>query len=353
MEKRGQISVFLIIGISIVVLFGIFYYAKSYNAKSAIENAPEKTQSESDIVKAYVESCIKDIAEKALFDIISEQGGYIDIVANLRYGERGIINSPISPAYTQFQGKNVPYYLEAECDKYCYEEECTCSPAPCTPPLFPNCPPSDRVCAKWKCRRWVYKENLPNINVIEKKLANYIAIEFEDCFNLNVFSDIGLKVEKPVVNYRAVNFDFSRTAVNINVRANEEDTTVMLKYPIIITKGNTKTNLDSFIIALPIRLKALHDSSIDLVNNIKAKLNNDAAYRNTDFLTDAPYPLSASECSAFDKNGVTNVYIKTGDSGKKEVIQFVDFSTYQQYYLNSYIFQFAVKNIDVQGNCVG
>ena len=76
MEKRGQISVFLIIGISIVVLFGIFYYAKSYNAKSAIENAPEKTQSESDIVKAYVESCIKDIAEKALFDIISEQGGY-------------------------------------------------------------------------------------------------------------------------------------------------------------------------------------------------------------------------------------------------------------------------------------
>ena len=38
---------------------------------------------------------------------------------------------------------------------------------------------------------------------------------------------------------------------------------------------------------------------------------------------------------------------------KKEIIQFVDFSTYQNHYVKSYIFQFAVKNIDVQGNCAG
>lgn len=350
MKKRGQITIFLIIGLIILVFFGIFYYAKSYNAKSAMENAPEKTSSSSDIVKAYAESCIKDIAENALFEIVSEQGGYIDVAAATRYGEDGIVNSQISPAYAQFQGKNVPYYLEAECDKYCSNWECTCSPAGCQPPPYPNCPPADYVCTKEKCRKWTYKENIPRIDEIEKKLANYIAVEFEDCFNANVFSDIGLKVEKPIANYRAVNFDFSKTKVNINVSANAEDTTVMLKYPIIVTKGGTETKLDSFIVVLPIRLKALHDSSIELINNMKAKLSNDIE---TDFLTDTPYPLSAIDCASFDKNGFTNVYVKTSDSGKKEVVQFVDFSTYQQYYFNSYIFQFAVKNIDVQGNCVG
>ena len=81
MKKRGQITIFLIIGIMIIVLFGIVYYAKSYNTKSTMENAPEKTSGESAILKAYAESCIKDIAEKALFEIISEQGGYIDVAA--------------------------------------------------------------------------------------------------------------------------------------------------------------------------------------------------------------------------------------------------------------------------------
>ena len=90
-----------------------------------------------------------------------------------------------------------------------------------------------------------------------------------------------------------------------------------------------------------------------MINNIKAKIRNDAAYRDTDFLTEIPYSLSASECASFDKNGVTNVYLKTSDSGKKEIVQFVDFSTYQNHYVKSYIFQLAVKNIDVQGNCAG
>ena len=350
MKKRGQISVFLIIGI-ILIIGGIFYYIKVYNAKDAIGNSPRKMESEAGIVKAYVESCIKNVAEEALFEKIGEQGGYIDVNANQRYGEAGSAGSPINPPYTSFQGKSVPYYLEAECDKYCYEEECTCSPIGCTPPPLADCQLANRKCAKWKCRKWSIKENIPDIDVISKKLANYIAVEFEDCFKKNIFEGMGMKIEKPNVNYRAVNFDFSRTNVNVNVSANKEDVSVYLRYPLIITQGNTKTNLDSFLVVLPIRLKALHDSSSDLINNIIAKLSNDAAYRDTDFLTNVPYSLSVNECASFDKNRLTNVYSKSASPSEK-IIQFTDFSTYQKYYVNSYIFQFAVKNIDVQGNCV-
>lgn len=339
MKKRGQITVFLVIGMIILILFGMYYYVKSYSAKSAVKNAPGK-RSEADIVKAYVESCIKNVAEDALFEKIGEQGGYVDVIANPTYGENGIINSPISPAYTQFQGKNVSYYLEVYCEQIGCSQYAACPVPPC-------------ACVKQKCVSWNYRGYIPSLDMIGKKLANYIAVEFENCFKKNIFGDIGIKIEKPVVDYRAINFDFSRTNVNVEIKANEEDTSVMLKYPIIITIGGTETKIDSFIVVLPIRLKALHDSSIDLINNIKAKISNDPAYRDTDFLTEVPYSLSASECTSFDKNGITNVYTKTSDSGKKEIVQFVDFSTYHQYYFNSYIFQFAVRNVNVIGNCVG
>ena len=38
-----------------------------------------------------------------------------------------------------------------------------------------------------------------------------------------------------------------------------------------------------------------------------------------------------------------------------KIVQFVDFSTYEERYLQSYIFQFAVKtkNVGITGACVG
>ena len=336
MKKRGQVTVFLIIGLVILISFGIFYYAKSYNTKSAIKNALKKTASETDIVKAYVEACIKNVAEEALFEKIGEQGGYIDVNANPKYGEKGVAGSQISPAYISFQGKNVPYYLEAYC------EEIYCSQYAACP--VPPCP-----CIKQKCRSWGYKEYTPTLDAISKKLANYIAVEFEDCFNKNIFEDIGIRIEKPVVDYQAINFDFSRGNANVEVNFNEEDISIKLTYPLIIRKADAKSMLDSFIVFLPIRLKSLFEGSKDLVADMKSQIE---GLSDTDYLSDAPFSIAQSDCPTYVRNDLTNLYTKTAADNSK-IMQFVDFSTYYNYYVNSHIFQFAVKNIKIEGNCVG
>ncbi|MBI4452564.1 hypothetical protein HY637_03985 [Candidatus Woesearchaeota archaeon] len=333
MKKRGQITIFLIIGLAILILFGVFYYFKSYSTKSALEAAPDKRASESDIVKAYVESCIKNVAEEALFEKIGEQGGYTDVNANPKYGESGTTGSSISPSYVLFQGENVPYYLEA----YCQQTDCA---------QYSATPPYD--CAKQVCRAWKTYENLPTLDAINKKLANYIAVEFEDCFKENIFEDIGIKIEKPNVDYAAINFDFSRSNVNVEVSFNEGDTSIKMAYPLLISKGDTKSKLDSFIVVLPIRLKPMFEGSQAVVDEMKAFIE---GLSDTDYVADVPFLIEQSKCATYIKKDLTNLYTKASDSAK--IVQFVDFSTFYNYYWNSYIFQFAVKNIKLEGNCVG
>ena len=84
----------------------------------------------------------------------------------------------------------------------------------------------------------------------------------------------------------------------------------------------------------------MFDSSKDFVQKIENANSN-------------TYTITLEDCESFDKNKLTNVYIRNSDNGKKEIVQFVDFSTYNEKYLNSYIFQFAIKNIDIRGSCAG
>ncbi len=77
MHKRGQITVFIILGILIVAVLGIIFYL--YNVKVAPET---KKQSEFDfskteVIKNYIESCIEKSGNEAL-SLIGKQGGEIN-----------------------------------------------------------------------------------------------------------------------------------------------------------------------------------------------------------------------------------------------------------------------------------
>jgi len=93
--------------------------------------------------------------------------------------------------------------------------------------------------------------------------------------------------------------------------------------------------LDSIRVALPIRFKILYDDAVTLVENIKDS-------------QPETYDIS-SDCDNY--GGLINVHLKDSDDGSSKIIQFEDFSTYNEKYFNSYIFQFAVKNVNVDGDC--
>src|SRR3989338_965674 len=121
MQKRGQITLIAIVGIFLVVVGGLYFYLSGHKAKTKSQAIIEESIKPEDynIVRSYAEVCLKESAEKALFDRIGIQGGYINTSREPKYLEDGIVGSPINPATSPYNGVEVPYYLEAKCSEYC------------------------------------------------------------------------------------------------------------------------------------------------------------------------------------------------------------------------------------------
>ena len=92
MQKRAQVTLFMILAVVLVIILGLSYYIAKYNAKSkSSQSIREKTDfTDTSIVKTYAESCLKSVSEDALFNRIGLHGGYVN-------------------------SNSVPYYLEASC----------------------------------------------------------------------------------------------------------------------------------------------------------------------------------------------------------------------------------------------
>jgi uncharacterized protein (UPF0333 family) len=268
MQKKSQITIFLVLGVVLIIIVGFIFYFNKSSAKSqsVVSVTQSLDSSDTEIVKTYAESCIKNTAEEALFEKIGLQGGFID--------------TNNAPQSTSYLGNDVPYLVD------------------------------------------VNNIYILSLGTIRDRLSNYVEVEFINCFKEDVFEDIGINISR----------DTGTT--NAEVSFNENDVSITLLHPVIIRKDKSETKIDSFRVSLPIRLRALYESAVVLLDNIK----------NTQ---PDVYDIS-SDCNDYDKNGLTNVYFKNN-----EIIQLVDFSTYEEYYFNSFIFQFAVKDVNVDGNCVG
>lgn len=301
MGKRGQVTIFIIIGLVVFALFGAYFYFNQDISSSKISAAADSQEQDAEIISNYVESCLKKVSEEALFERLGLQGGYINPGGEAIYGEQGTIYPPLAV----MQGKKVPHYLEGTG----------------TPPNL------------------VYSAYLPELSEIEKKLENYVLVEFENCFKQDAFNELGYEIEKPNLNYQSLNFDLAGTNVEIDAKFNKDDVSIYFKYPITAKLGATQTVLEEFNAILPIAFKSLYESAETMVEKARNSQPNS-------------YDISA-DCSLYDKNGLTNVYLKISEDGSSKVVQLVDFSTYENYYFNSYIFQFAVRNVNIIGNCVG
>jgi hypothetical protein len=283
MKKRGQITIFLVLAIVIILTLEMLYYINSLDKPDIGKNIMKK--SKANVVKNYAESCLGMVGKDALFKL-GLQGGYIDLT------------NPTQPT-TSFSGNKVPIYLEKG------------SAADEEP---------------------VYNEFYPDLNKISEQLSNYIIVEFENCLNTNVFENMGINIKKPDIDYQ----DLSKTNVNIDIGINKEDVSIKLAYPLDITAGETRTKLDSFQVNLPIRLRALYESAILMVKNIEAQSDT--------------YNV-AQDCNTYDKNSLTNVYLKNSIDPEARIVQFTDSSTNEKKYFKPYIFQFAVKKISIKGEC--
>ena len=102
MQKRGQVTTFIILGllivIAIILLLVILKVPIGELKTGPSEEIARQLQIES--IKEYVDSCVKDTANNGLY-IIGLQGGYINLP------DKVLEIDNIKIAYGYYKGKNV------------------------------------------------------------------------------------------------------------------------------------------------------------------------------------------------------------------------------------------------------
>jgi hypothetical protein len=86
-QKRGQLTLFIVLGIVLVISFSVFFYIINYSKESTIGLEVEETF-DRDIkdVKFFVETCLDSNIRTGL-DMLGKQGGYIEFPENFPFQE--------------------------------------------------------------------------------------------------------------------------------------------------------------------------------------------------------------------------------------------------------------------------
>ncbi|MBU3942311.1 MAG: hypothetical protein KKF74_05350 [Nanoarchaeota archaeon] len=102
MKKRGQITVFVIIGILVILGFLLFFYLRE---KTTFFSPEIVVPQEIAPVKRYVESCMQDIGEKAVIKL-GMQSGYVEIPEDIAMNPGAYIQvgGPIKLPYWYLNG---------------------------------------------------------------------------------------------------------------------------------------------------------------------------------------------------------------------------------------------------------
>ncbi|MBW3014740.1 hypothetical protein KY335_05900 [Candidatus Woesearchaeota archaeon] len=259
--KKGQVTVFIILGIIILVVFLFAFYLVARMRGEPMEEqqllvAKSKLQSES--LRYYVESCIKKASNDGIM-LISNQGGYI---FNEQPGSTlscSTYSCTPRPAI-EIEGWRTPYLITP--NPLLVPQTYQYLKSPCAVNMSkPYC-------------RYVYDPNItfePFIGVsslpvlsrfegsssIEEQLENYIAYKTSDCIDFGGVTNITgipyiIQPEEPEVNISITSFDV-RVLVKLPMKIVGEQA-----YPVV--------EVQDYEIILPVRYGHFYSFVRDLVN---------------------------------------------------------------------------------------
>ncbi len=289
MTKKSQITLFIILGIAMIVFFVFMFTTKEKVEEKKTEKATIKTlllDSELQSVKTYVEGCLRKVSDDLLFN-----------------------KSPVYFHKTATIGYNGVEY------PVLYDSGWVIGDGGYTGEYFYN----------------------KSINEIEENLSKNILVEFEKCLNLSVFENI-YNITKPDINYE-----------NINVTINMEDIDIKtINYSIVLLKKNSEGKLDNFKVNLPIRLGLIYNNiTINLLKNISGYEFYTPGAEEYD-LSDYCDGLIPGGCTG-NANTISKIdFIETVEDDKG-IIVIEDNRTRQ--YAKSFNLTFGLLNVNITGGC--
>ena len=214
-SKRGQITLFVIIGLVILALLGVGLYIQSSDIGNVDDEGVDEVQETSidtKVLKNYVTQCVYQEAKRGLIKI-GEHGGYV--YANQSNFDIHV-DSTESEVLSVYPGSShkVPYwwYMSSENSE----------------------------------RQFTLSSNTPTLEEIEKRLDNYVENNLHKCF------EEFREVEKR--GYEVV----EHSGVNVTSRVTESDVKVSLDYSIELRNDESSVMLDKFETSLPVKFKDVY-----------------------------------------------------------------------------------------------
>ncbi|MBN2111658.1 hypothetical protein JW707_01025 [Candidatus Woesearchaeota archaeon] len=197
--RKGQVTVFIIIGLILLVSASIIIYLTTLRKVEVIEEVVVPPEVKP--IYDYVTNCLYEIGSDSLV-LVGTQGGYADLSPE-RVDTRDITLTPT--AYVKIDPTNT-----------------------------------------FKLPHWFYEgeDRTPPLEFIQKEIADYVNNNLQAC--LNNFDDF-----RPSFEVTALGSPKLTSVLTDN------DVVVMLDYPLEITSGGKTTEHSEFITHLPVKLKKM------------------------------------------------------------------------------------------------
>ncbi|MAG91727.1 hypothetical protein CMO83_03560 [Candidatus Woesearchaeota archaeon] len=226
MNKKSQATIFMIVGLIILIGGGIFYYStqkiqRPYEPE--IKIIQEQVPTEFNPIKSYATDCAYSAGVEGL-QIIGKQGGYIT------FSNRSLNREPftitLNPtesdavAFTRDTDLRIPYWWYLKSANNC----------------------------KGNCQ---FASKRPDLrqsdNSIEKQLERYIDFRFKECLNnFQPFVDQGFKVTE-------------EGKVKTDVTIASDDVLVVVEYPLSVERQGSTSDLTQFLVRIPINLERVYE----------------------------------------------------------------------------------------------
>jgi len=206
MKKRAQVTIFVIIGLVILLSTFFIFYIRSKMLP------PDDVEVNKDPVQKYIEQCLADVSAEAVI-LAGQQGGYIEIPEAVKLQAD---LDPFGSVLGIFQRQYMPYWLYQDGQGLDATE---------MPDLHKS-----------------YEEDYS----IQWQLERYIAKNVKECLDFSFFDARGLDI----VETGGLSADVLVTEASVNVRLN---------YPLQLHSSDGSVDVrDEFFAQLPIRLGRIY-----------------------------------------------------------------------------------------------
>jgi len=207
MGNGAQVTLFIILGLVILLLFGLILYWVSAVVPKQAQIQTSTIQNEQAAISGLLEGFLEDAGRRGVYRAGSH-GGYIAPEGDEEYTE----SNPI-PDYDLYfyAGSSFPFVLNNE------------------------------------------KVSLLSKQQIEERISDYVAIEFNKAVNSsNAFKNLQ-KPSMPIV----------KTMINLN------DVVIMATYPVKAKKAGAEIIASDVSVSIPVRFGLVYSIAAELVNSIK------------------------------------------------------------------------------------